>query len=739
VDTKSLLTIIVLGLASGAIVLLGTIVLMRNKRRRLHQAFFALSLSGASWVLTNLVFGVTDNHDVQFIMALLSYGSAGAMVLFFLLYCTETVQVRLKHQTYIVTCIAASVMTIASMLPGFIALNVTTEDKIVTNLIPLDLYSLYVLIYLVSGLRFLVRGRARSRGVERSKITIVLLGLILATIVGVTFNLIFPLFDNYTFFSVGPVATLFLVGSSTYAIVRHRMFDIKLAAVRTFAYVASLLTVSGVYFLVAYLLPIVLLSGGSRGIVSVSPVNILLALGIAFLFQPVKRFFDRRTNDLFYREEYRSEEFFANLSTLLSSTIDLRGLLQRASEQIASTFKADQAFFLAYYTDDSNHHVSAGTHGHAKVPMYDARMLDEYVRQSGSSLVLTDMIEDAPSVTRMLKSHKIALVMPLRHDETIAGYVILGEHLSRNYSKRDQNVLMAVGNELVIAIQNALSLHEVKELNATLQQRIDVATKELRSSNAQLKHLDEIKDEFISMASHQLRTPLTSIKGYLSMVLEGDAGKVTQQQHKLLIEAFNSSERMVGLIGDFLNVSRLQTGRFLIEKTPFDLKQVIEQEVNSLQMIATTHDMKLKLNVPSRPLPVLADEQKIRQVIMNFIDNAIYYSPPKSTILVNVEHVRNEASLTVVDTGIGVPEEAQARLFTKFFRAANARKQRPDGTGVGLYLARRVVNGHNGTIIFSSKEGKGSTFGFRIPLAKAAAAHAVAAKPAAREPAAISK
>lgn len=172
---------------------------------------------------------------------------------------------------------------------------------------------------------------------------------------------------------------------------------------------------------------------------------------------------------------------------------------------------------------------------------------------------------------------------------------------------------MTVSNELIIAIQNAVSLHEVTELNATLQQRIDVATKELRSSNAQLKHLDEVKDEFMSMASHQLRTPLTSIKGYLSMVIEGDAGTVTPQQQKLLQEAYNSSERMVRLIADFLNVSRLQTGKFIVDKAPIDMKDVVRSEVKDLELIAASHNMKLRLNLGNnrcRYLPTKARSAK---------------------------------------------------------------------------------------------------------------------------------
>jgi signal transduction histidine kinase len=264
---------------------------------------------------------------------------------------------------------------------------------------------------------------------------------------------------------------------------------------------------------------------------------------------------------------------------------------------------------------------------------------------------------------------------------------------------------------------------QVRELNATLQQRIDVATKELRSSNAQLKHIDNVKDEFMSMASHQLRTPLTSVKGYLSMVLEGDAGDITWKQRKLLMEAFKSSERMVGLIADFLNISRLQTGKFVIDKTSFDFGSIVRQEVQDLEMIASSHDIKLSLKMDKMKLPVLADESKVRQVIMNLVDNAVYYSKPNSVIKILVERSGSAGvAFTVTDTGIGVPVSEQKHLFHKFYRAQNARQQRPDGTGVGLYLARRVVTAHGGAIIFKSTEGKGSTFGFKMPLDKKALA-----------------
>jgi signal transduction histidine kinase len=220
------------------------------------------------------------------------------------------------------------------------------------------------------------------------------------------------------------------------------------------------------------------------------------------------------------------------------------------------------------------------------------------------------------------------------------------------------------------------------------------------------------------MASHQLRTPLTSVKGYISMVLEGDAGKISRSQRQLLQEAFTSSERMVHLIGDFLNVSRLQTGKFMVDQREADLAEITQQEVANMSQIAVSHSIKIVYKRPAR-FPVLyLDEGKIRQVIMNFIDNAIYYSPDATSVTVTLVVEDGDVVLRVIDKGMGVPEEAKQKLFTKFFRAENARKQRPDGTGVGLFLAKKVIDGHGGSIVFESTVGKGSTFGFRLPVKK---------------------
>ena len=253
-------------------------------------------------------------------------------------------------------------------------------------------------------------------------------------------------------------------------------------------------------------------------------------------------------------------------------------------------------------------------------------------------------------------------------------------------------------------------------MNKSLQRKIDEATKELRFSNRQLQRLDEAKNEFISMASHQLRTPLTSIKGYLDMMLEGDLGKITPTQRAVLREAFSSSERMVRLINDFLNVSRLQTGKFNIDKQKIDIAQILRDEVALLKVVADQRSVEMDLKIDKKVPLITADSEKIRQVMLNMIDNAIYYSNPHKKVIISLKNSNGAIEFTVKDSGIGVPKSEQANLFGKFFRGTNARKKRPDGTGVGLFLARKVILSHDGEMIFESEEGKGSTFGFKLPV-----------------------
>lgn len=310
------------------------------------------------------------------------------------------------------------------------------------------------------------------------------------------------------------------------------------------------------------------------------------------------------------------------------------------------------------------------------------------------------------SVATDLKCSSLCLVkLPARNN--LVGILIVGVATdAKSLSLSDLEYLGRIGEAAGIAIDNKLLFEENQNI-----------LKRLKRSNDKLKALDEAKDEFISMASHQLRTPLTSVKGYMSMVIEEDAGKLNVKQKALLDQAFLSSQRMVYLIADLLNVSRLRTGKFVIERQPTKLDEVISGEIMQLRETAKSRNLKLIYEKPKNFPALMLDETKTRQVIMNFADNAVYYTPNNGTIEIKLLDKSSTIEFLVIDNGIGVPKADHHHLFTKFYRAGNARKARPDGTGLGLFMAKKVIVAQGGAIIFKSQEGKGSTFGFSFPKA----------------------
>lgn len=699
------------------------LVILSRVRSATSTAYFAISsLFIVGWAAGTLLMLYGETVGSTYLGLLLFLFAPMATTLYMVLFARHFADIDYPRRYIGAGIFTAFMVTIAVFVvkqlfetSGILTINTGATNSIDFGHSWYWVYGSYFSIMFIIAYIYMLVGVARARGRARVRQKIVLSGIFLTSFLALGSNVLLPAFGVSDYVWLGPAWTIFYVIATSYAMIKHGLFDLRMALVLTFTYGLSLAVLGGIYYGVAFAISSIFIQQNLS--LELNALNVSLALLIAFIFQPIRKFFDRLTSRIFYQHTYNVDDFFAELNGVLSSTTELRTLLRRAAAKIVVAMKATRATFVIY----SGEHrvIQVGEGKPINLPLPDARQLEMLLNsRGGEAVVLSYLDHTASDLRRLMISHGIAVVLPLMRQEKVVGFFLLGEHRKNGYVSRDIRVLRAISDEIVIAIQNALSLQKLRDLNAHLEQRIDNATKELRRSNAQLQRLDEAKDEFISMASHQLRTPLTSIKGYISMLAEGDAGKVTKEQKHLLDEAFMSSERMVRLIGDFLNVSRLQTGKFLVEKAPADLSQIVEEEISSLHPNAAARDLKFTYKRPKNIPRLNLDDSKIRQVIMNFADNAMYYSKEKSTIKIELKLVGDWVEFTVKDKGIGVPESEKSRLFTKFFRAANARKQRPDGTGVGLFLAKKVVDAHSGQIIFESQEGKGSTFGFRLPIAK---------------------
>ncbi len=252
-----------------------------------------------------------------------------------------------------------------------------------------------------------------------------------------------------------------------------------------------------------------------------------------------------------------------------------------------------------------------------------------------------------------------------------------------------------------------------------LREEIERLADNLKKANAELKKLDQLKSEFLSLASHQLRTPLSIIKGYISMIQEGSFGQIPDKAREVLRKVYFSNERMINLVSDFLNISRIESGRMRYDFEPARIEDVIENVVGEFQEAA--HDKKIDLmwERPGTPLPeAMLDKEKFHQVIMNLVDNALRYTQV-GFIKIKVEPDRAKDGhilVSVRDSGVGMTPEEIDQTFKRFSRGAGGSKVNTGGLGLGLYLAKRIVNDHGGEIWAESKgRGQGSTFLIRLP------------------------
>ncbi len=568
-----------------------------------------------------------------------------------------------------------------------------------------------VAILLVFSIFKLYRASTRDNTTNRLKNNLMIFAFLQAAIFSVGASVLFPTDTTSQYAIIGSVFMMVLI--ITYAIVRHRLFDIRAVVARSVSYLLIVATISGVYGLTAFVVV-----GGS--IFKSNQLSLGqeifyagLAVVLAFTFQPIHRFFQRVTDKIFYRDKYDAQELINAVGRILTAEIRLNVLTKEVTSVISKQMRVNKVDIVV--VNDKNIYYQA------RVLRSDRSELElKDLQELGKPMLVADDMGTGDRKDIMDK-YGLRVSITLRTSEEFVGYLLLGEKLSGDiYNEQDLAVLRIIANELAVAVQNAKAYTEIQQFNKTLQAKVVAATRKLRKANDDLKELDQAKDEFISMASHQLRTPLTTAKGYVSMVLEGDFGKINPAMKEPLTQSLDSANRMAGLVSDLLNVSRMEAGRFFIDPVEVDLGEEVPAEITQLQTMADSKNVKLVYKKPAKAVPKMQlDLDKTRQVIMNLVDNAIHYSAPPSgggKVEVSLAQEGEDIVFTVVDNGIGVPEAQQKKLFKKFFRAANAQNTRPDGTGLGLYLVKRVIEDQGGEVIFESKEGKGSTFGFRIPV-----------------------
>jgi len=230
------------------------------------------------------------------------------------------------------------------------------------------------------------------------------------------------------------------------------------------------------------------------------------------------------------------------------------------------------------------------------------------------------------------------------------------------------------------------------------------------------REIQSAKDELLSLASHQLRTPATVVKQYLGILLQNYSGDITRQQRKIIKTAYESNERQLEIANQFLDAAKIGSGRIKLSKKAVVLNDIVKDVVDEQQKIANEHKQRVIYNNPKRPIDIKADPKYLPMVVENLITNAIKYSKKRAVINVSLRKLSGEVQIKVIDRGVGIPEDELRAIFEKFSHASNEANADGNGTGIGLYLANQIINLHRGTITVKSTVGKGSEFTVHLPL-----------------------
>jgi len=315
------------------------------------------------------------------------------------------------------------------------------------------------------------------------------------------------------------------------------------------------------------------------------------------------------------------------------------------------------------------------------------------------------------------------IISPIITQRGNIGFVFVGNRInSPAITQGDEELITILAGQIGQSIENAQLFEKVFHSSQELELKVADRTKQLAGALQKVNDISKKKSEFISAVSHELRTPLTSIKGYAAILIAGKIGEVPVAVKERLVKINSHSDSLVGLINDLLDIARIESGRQEMKYGPYKIKNVIDNIADILTPQINTKGVKLQLQLPEDITDIYVDISQAERVFINLLSNAIKFTAAQGTITIAVAPMLEAgyAVFSISDTGIGIPASELQKLFSEFYRVDNEINQNVKGTGLGLVLAKNIVQAHRGKMWVQSKVGAGTTFFFTLPTSKKA-------------------
>jgi len=623
------------------------------------------------------------------------------------------------------------ILVLSLILPLTLVTDLVTKSELVmpngeraTEFGPL--YPVYIALLIITTIftfANLINNYKNVPWLYKVQIKVFISGIFMAVLFGFMTNIVLPLIGIFDLQKFGQLATLFLSSTMAFLILRHGFLNIKIILAKVIEYVILALFTYLFFYLIIFTEQILF-----QGSTSAQALFLGVPLAIIFIafINSLKTIVSQSVYDkILYRDfnpiveinqtnkqlalEINVDKLVTIITNRLKIDLNLKNVditLDTKLFPSHNNFNHDFESFIKLFSIQSTNFI----------------ILDEYLLQN----------ETYQEIANSLKRKGIQVIFKISEAEIVYGYLLIYQKVtgSNIFYTHELDFIESLTDAFLSALKKSELYREITKFNKELQSKVHIATKELETQNVtldnnrkslqkaytQLKTLDEAKSDFISIASHQLRTPLSVIKGYLSMVNSSDYGTVNSEQKRVLSLSLNALNDLNNVINEILTSSRIEKGAFTITKSDVDLKEMLDYIHALYKNKFDEKKLKFVFEYPInlKTYPVNIDKDKFEQVIINLVENAFNYTQ-QGQVTVTLKNEPESFLLSVTDTGIGISREDQSKLFEKFVRLDNAKKIRPDGTGIGLYTAKVIVKQHGGKIWIKSKVGVGTTFFVEVP------------------------
>lgn len=444
------------------------------------------------------------------------------------------------------------------------------------------------------------------------------------------------------------------------------------------------------------------------------PAWIGLSFTFALTFSPIRYGTEEVIRQLFPYADYNSHQLIKRLNAISYSSLTLERLTTHFFQELEINLNVSHILFL---TLDKDGNRTTRLHGFESIPDLEPLEILELTKATHQRPSVIHHIRPE-SLRRKLEVHHIQVIVPLTNNENLLGLLILGPKDTQHaYTTKDLKVLEAIAPKVGYAIQNTREYERVSTHNQELISNLENANQKLRDVNEKLKHDDKLKDEFIYVATHELKNPVTAMRGYLSLIEEGRFGQIPDTLKAPLEQVLSSNQQLITLLNNLLQIARIEATNIAFTTKPIAICEVIDDVARDLKALADQKNLTIVHNYANPSITVVAEKERLREIISNLLSNAIKYSD-KGTITVSHEIDSDMLVTHVKDEGVGISEKDQKMIFTRFFRVEEEAAKGIPGTGLGLFIIKELIQRMGGKIWFTSKLGTGSIFSFTLPLAR---------------------